>query len=138
MARTASWLTNLEFGIITVNSCTRGEEHVMPGDTMPGERRVALISDASFYVGPGLARNPAAKGHDLVLGDPSAELVAELEALGAAVEAVPDARDIAKPDSSARLVEAALSRFGRLDAAAAASGRVITGRFLRSSVDDLQ
>src|SRR3954465_9192420 len=104
---------------------------------MASQRRVAVINDASFYVGPDLARNLAARGHDLVLGDPSEELVAELEAIGAAVEAVPGARDIGKPESSAGLVDAALSRFGRLDAAMAASGRVVTGRFLRSSVDDL-
>jgi 3-oxoacyl-[acyl-carrier protein] reductase len=100
-------------------------------------RRVAVINDASFYVGPDLARNLAARGHDLVLGDPSEALVAELAARGATVEVVDDARDISKPEASARLVEAALARFGRLDSAAAASGRVVTGRFLRSSVDDL-
>jgi 3-oxoacyl-[acyl-carrier protein] reductase len=96
-----------------------------------------VINDASFYVGPDLARNLAARGHDLVLGDPSEALVAELAARGATVEVVEDGRDISKPEASARLVEAALRRFGRIDSAAAASGRVITGRFLRSSVDDL-
>ena len=104
---------------------------------MTGARRVAVINDASFYVGPDLARNLAARGHDLVLGDAPGELVKELSALGAAVESVPGARDIGDPDSSARLVATALDRFGRLDAAAAASGRVITGRFLNSTVDDL-
>jgi len=104
---------------------------------MTGARRVAVINDASFYVGPDLARNLAARGHDLVLGDAPGELVKELSALGAAVESVPGARDIGDPDSSARLVATALDRFGRLDAAAAASGRVVTGRFLNSTVDDL-
>ncbi len=100
-------------------------------------RRVALITDASFYVGPHLARALAAKGHDLVLGDPQEGLVDELTAMGAAVEAVAGVRDIAQPESSTRIVEAALQRFGRIDSAAAASGRVITGRFLKSSVEDL-
>ena len=50
-------------------------------------RRVALIADAGFYVGPALARVLAARGHDLVLGEASSELVAELEATGTAVEA---------------------------------------------------
>jgi 3-oxoacyl-[acyl-carrier protein] reductase len=100
-------------------------------------RRVALITDASSYVGPHLARALAAKGHDLVLGDPQEGLVEELVALGATVEIVAGARDISKPESSERIVAAALERFGRIDAAAAASGRVITGRFLRSTVDDL-
>jgi len=104
---------------------------------MSAARRVALITDASFYVGPHLARALAAKGQDLVLGDPQEGLVDELTALGATVEAVEGVRDIARPEASAKIVEDALARFGRIDTAAAASGRVITGRFLKSSVDDL-
>jgi 3-oxoacyl-[acyl-carrier protein] reductase len=47
-------------------------------------------------------------------------------------------RDLAKADSSERLVQAALDRFGRIDSAAAFTGRIVVGRFLRSTVDDLQ
>ncbi len=104
---------------------------------MPEPRRVALVGDAAHYVGPDLARMLAARGHDLVLGDPSPELVAELEATGVAVEAVAGVSNLAKPESAPALVEAALGRFGRLDAAVAASGRIITGRFVRSTLDDL-
>ena len=77
------------------------------------------------------------KQHDLVLGDASEELVRELTALGAKVVAVPDARDSTNPESSARLVDAALTAFGRIDSAAAATGRVVTGRFLKSTIEDL-
>ena len=101
------------------------------------QRRVALINDVSAYVGPHLARSLALKNHDLVLGDASQELVDELTALGSTVVAVPDARDASKPESSARLVDAAMTRFGRIDSAAAATGRVIVGRFLKSTIDDL-
>ena len=73
-------------------------------------RRVGLVTDASFYAGPDIARLLAAREHDLVLCDPSPELVQELEALGARVEAVEGARDISKPESSARLVDAAVAR----------------------------
>lgn len=104
---------------------------------MPEPRRVALVGDAAHYVGPDLARMLAARGHDLVLGDPSPELVTELEATGVAVEAVAGVSNLAKPESAPALVEAALGRFGRLDAAVAASGRIITGRFVRSTLDDL-
>ena len=104
---------------------------------MPEPRRVALVADAAHYVGPDLARMLAARGHDLVLGDPSPELVAELEATGAAVEAVAGVSNLARPESAPALVTAALGRFGRLDAAVAASGRIITGRFVRSTLDDL-
>jgi NAD(P)-dependent dehydrogenase (short-subunit alcohol dehydrogenase family) len=101
------------------------------------DRRVALVGDASFYVGPPLARLLAARGHDLVLGDPEAGLADELRGLGVEVEAVEGVRNLTDPESSRRLVAAGLERFGRIDAAAAFSGRVITGRFLQSSLDDL-
>ena len=39
--------------------------------------RIALLSNASSYVGPAMAREWARRGHDLVLGDPTDELVAE-------------------------------------------------------------
>jgi NAD(P)-dependent dehydrogenase (short-subunit alcohol dehydrogenase family) len=104
---------------------------------MSVQRRVALITDASFYVGPHLARALATKEHDLVLGDPHEGLVDELTAMGSKVEAVTGVRDISDAESSSRIVAAAIERFGRIDSAAAASGRVITGRFLQSSVDDL-
>jgi NAD(P)-dependent dehydrogenase (short-subunit alcohol dehydrogenase family) len=101
------------------------------------DRRVALVGDASFYVGPPLARLLAARGHDLVLGDPADGLADELRGLGIDVECVEGVRNLADPASAPRLVAAGLKRFGRLDAAAAFSGRVITGRFLHSTLDDL-
>jgi 3-oxoacyl-[acyl-carrier protein] reductase len=102
-----------------------------------GEQRVALVADASGYVGPSLARLLAARGHDLVLGDPG-PLADELSAGGTAVEAVDGVRDLSKEDAAERLVAAALQRFGRIDAAVAASGRIVVGRFLESSIDDLR
>jgi NAD(P)-dependent dehydrogenase (short-subunit alcohol dehydrogenase family) len=103
---------------------------------MQPTRRVALIAGAGFYVGPPLARLLAARGHDLVLGDPDIALVAELEAGGHMVEVATGTRDLADPASSRRLVDAALARFGRIDSAAAFSGAIVTGRFMRSTVDD--
>ena len=105
--------------------------------TTDGQRRVALVANASFYVGPPLARVLAERGADLVVGDPAPGLVEELEAAGATVVAVEGVADLADPASSQRLVDAAMERFGRLDAAAAFSGRVVTGRFLQSSPEDL-
>lgn len=100
-------------------------------------RRVALVADTSFYVGPPIARLLALRGHDLVVGNPAPGLVDELRGLGAAVEPVDGVRDLSDPASSARLVEAALARFGRIDSATAFSGRVVTGRFLQSTPADL-
>ena len=44
---------------------------------MSETRRIAIVGDAGHYVGPELARHLAARGHDLVLGDPPADLVAD-------------------------------------------------------------
>jgi 3-oxoacyl-[acyl-carrier protein] reductase len=101
------------------------------------DRRVALIAPSASYVGPALARTLAGRGHDLVLASPDDDLVRELEGNGAAVVAVPDARDLAEPDTCDRLVAAALDRFGRLDAACMFSGAILLGRFLDTSIDDL-
>lgn len=101
-------------------------------------RRVALVADAGFYVGPELSRSLAARGHDLVLGDAPDDLVAELRDAGAGVEVVTGVRNLTKPEAAPALVAAALERFGRLDAAVAFSGQIVTGRFTDSTLDDLR
>lgn len=101
-------------------------------------RRVVIVSDAAGYVGPALARVLAARGHDLVVGDPAPGLTEDLIGAGATVEVVTGVRDLSKPEAAPRLVQAALDRFGRIDAAAAFTGRIVVGRFLKSSVDDLR
>jgi 3-oxoacyl-[acyl-carrier protein] reductase len=101
-------------------------------------RRVAVIADAGHYVGPALTQLLAERGHDLVLGDPTDEVVAAAEAVGASVTRVDGVMDLASPEAAPALVGAALTRFGRVDAAVAFSGRIVVGRFLQSSVEDLQ
>ncbi len=100
-------------------------------------RRIALIANTGAYLGPDLARELAGRGHDLVIGDPAEGLVAELEERGAAVEVVTGVADLIDPESSARLVAAALDRFGHIDAATAFTGAIVIGRFLNSSASDL-
>src|SRR4051812_10755141 len=97
-------------------------------------RRVAIVSDAASYVGPNLARVLADRGHDLVVGDPAEGLVADLKERGAHVASVGNTRDLSNHDASERLVAAAIEHFGRVDAAAAFTGRIVVGRFLRSSL----
>ena len=101
------------------------------------DRRVAIVSDAAGYVGPNLARVLAARGHDLIVGDPAEGLVPELKDAGAHVVSVGNVRDLSKPDASERLLGAAIEHFGRVDAAVAFTGRIVVGRFVRSSLDDL-
>ena len=101
-------------------------------------RRIAVVSDAAAYVGPDLARVLAQRDHDLVVGDPADGLVEELEGLGAAVEVVQGVRDLAAPGAAEQLVSAAVERFGRIDSATAFTGRIVVGRFLRSTVEELR
>ena len=101
-------------------------------------RRVALVADGGSYVGPALARLLASRGHDLVVGDPADGLVDELLGAGAAVEVVKGVRDLGDPASATQLVEAGIDRYGHLDAAVAFSGRIVTGRFVTSTLDDLR
>ncbi|MEY2966784.1 MAG: SDR family oxidoreductase [Ilumatobacteraceae bacterium] len=103
---------------------------------MTTERRVAVIGEANAYSGPGLARELAARGHDVVLGDASPGLVEELTAMGARAVDVTGTNHLLDASGSQRLVDAALSEFGRLDAATTATGVIVTGRFLNSSIDD--
>jgi NAD(P)-dependent dehydrogenase (short-subunit alcohol dehydrogenase family) len=105
---------------------------------MTEPRRVALVAPAGSYVGPDLARVLAARGHDLVLADPDPGLVDELEAAGTTVAAVRGLGDLSTEGAADALVAAGLERFGRIDAATVFSGRIATGRFLRSSLEDLR
>ena len=116
----------------------------MSDDTEPSDetepqaaRRVALVANTDFYIGPPLARLLATRGHDLIIGDPEPGLVDDREAAGAAVAVVLGVKDLSDPAASERLVAAGLERFGHIDSATAFSGRVVTGRFLQSTVDDL-
>jgi NAD(P)-dependent dehydrogenase (short-subunit alcohol dehydrogenase family) len=100
-------------------------------------RRIALVHNTNFFVGPALARLLADRSHDLVVGDPAPGLVDELEELGAAVEVVAGVANLSDPAKSATLVSAGLDRFGRIDAATAFTGQVVTGSFADSSPEDL-
>jgi len=103
---------------------------------MTTERRVAIIGEANSYSGPALARVMAERGHDLVLGDASPGLVEELTSMGARAVDVTSTNHLLDASGSQRLVDAALSEFGRLDAATAFTGVIVTGRFLNSTIDD--
>jgi 3-oxoacyl-[acyl-carrier protein] reductase len=101
-------------------------------------RPTAVIADANFYVGPELARQLAGRGFNLVLGGAKPDLVDELTASGTLVEVVSGVRDLADPTASNKLVEAAMTRFGRIDSAVMFSGEIITGRFVHSELEQLR
>ncbi len=100
-------------------------------------RRVAIVCEASNYVGPDLARLLARREHDLVLGNPAEGLVGELEGMGASVVSVDGLADLADPVAASALVDAAMERFGRIDSAVVYSGRIVVGPFMQATVDDL-
>ncbi|HUV20048.1 MAG TPA: SDR family NAD(P)-dependent oxidoreductase, partial [Ilumatobacteraceae bacterium] len=113
---------------------------------MTDQRPVALITMATGYVGPALARSLAGRGFDLVLqgaaGDdtmvgveaPFAEQVPELEALGATVHTVTGV-DLSTAEGNQALVAATLDRFGRLDSACLVTGLIVVGKFLDMTID---
>src|SRR4051794_36716506 len=92
-----------------------------------GGRRTAIVSDAAGYVGPDLALLLADHGHDLVVGDPRPGLVEELTARGAAVATVERVRDLAREGAAEELLQVALERHGRVDAAVAFTGQIVVG-----------
>lgn len=87
--------------------------------TPPLADKVVLVFGASAGIGADTARVLAADGARLVLAartpGPLQDLAAELTADGHEVEAVPG--DISRAPDVARVVDAAVTRFGRLDGA---------------------
>jgi NAD(P)-dependent dehydrogenase (short-subunit alcohol dehydrogenase family) len=104
-------------------------------------RPVALITMATGYVGPALARTMADRGFDLVLHGSAdsesmvgveesfADQVPDLEARGAAVHTITDV-DLTTAAGNQSLVQSTLDRFGRLDSACFVTGLIIIGKFL--------
>lgn len=115
---------------------------------MSSDAPVALITNAHGYVGPALSRVLARSGHRFVLhvprpgrgsmaapGDPTIEeLVDELSALGTEAVVVRDA-DLSTAAGNQACVDAALSSFGRLDCACLVTGSIVTGSFLKTTVE---
>ena len=99
---------------------------------------MAIVANASDYVGPALARELARRGCDLVLGDPTPELASELAELGADSWVVDGVKDLADPEAAIRLLDLAMDAYGRVDAAALFTGTIVTGSFLASEPAHLE
>lgn len=100
-------------------------------------RQVVIVTGASSGIGAATARRLARGGARLVLSarraDRLAALAQELDPGGADVMAVPG--DITDPAARSRLVEAALARFGRIDALVNNAGYGTRGPVERVPVD---
>lgn len=99
------------------------------------DEKVALITAAGDYVGPALARLLAASGHSLVLHAAKPELVAELTAGGTDVALV-ERVDLGSVEGNQTLIQTAIDRFGRLDAACFVTCRIVLGPFLEAPAQD--
>ena len=107
-------------------------------------RPVALVTMATGYVGPALARTLADRGFDLALQgsgrdastpgieEPLADQVEDLEGRGAAVHTITDV-DLTTRAGNQSMVDQTLERFGRLDSACLVTGVIIVGKFLDMS-----
>jgi len=101
--------------------------------------RVALVTAASKGLGRASAVAMAQEGAKVVICARGAEALADAEAeLSALTEvlAVPD--DVTEPEAPARLVQAAVLRFGRLDIVVANAGGPPPGRALEVSDEVLE
>jgi len=100
-------------------------------------RPVAVIADARFYVGPELCRHLAARGFDMVVGDPTDALVEEIRSHGVQIVPVPGGSSLDETACS-HLVSVAIEHFGRIDSAVMFSGDIVTGPFVHSTIDHLR
>jgi 3-oxoacyl-[acyl-carrier protein] reductase len=103
------------------------------------EARVSVVTGASRGIGRAIALELARAGGRVVLSGRDEAALAEVEraALAAGGEAVAIPGDAAEPGSAERLVETALSRFGRLDNAIANAGQALDGLILRMKPEQL-
>jgi NAD(P)-dependent dehydrogenase (short-subunit alcohol dehydrogenase family) len=100
-------------------------------------RPVAVIADARFYVGPELCRHLAARGFDMVVGDPTDALVEEIRSHGVQIVPVPGGSSLDETACS-HLVSVAIEHFGHIDSAVMFSGDIVTGPFVHSTIDHLR
>ncbi|NNC81180.1 MAG: SDR family oxidoreductase [Acidimicrobiales bacterium] len=105
---------------------------------MASENPVAIVSNASSYVGPALATKLARAGFDLVLGDPTPEVLAEVEESGVQSWVVDSVHNLAKPDAAPRLLDMAMDAYGRVDSAVFFTGEIVLGKVVDSTDADFE
>jgi 3-oxoacyl-[acyl-carrier protein] reductase len=121
---------------------------IIPGEPLKtnatkGGKRVIIINDALLQIGPPLARNFAKAGYNLVIAQPAEGLVEECEGHGAKVIVVPGIEqhgpnDERRPDSTQKLVDAAMNEFGGFDSAYIRTAQHMPGDILKITAEDMQ
>jgi 3-oxoacyl-[acyl-carrier protein] reductase len=127
---------------------TASAKTIIPGEVLKtnatkGGKRVAIINDALLQIGPPLARNFAKKGYNLVIAQPVEGLVKECEGHGAKVIVVPGIEqhgpnDERRPDSTQKLVDAAMKEFGGFDSAYIRTAQHMPGDIFDINAKDMQ
>jgi 3-oxoacyl-[acyl-carrier protein] reductase len=127
---------------------TASAKTIVPGKTLKtnatkGGKRVAIINDALIQVGPPLARSFAKQGYNLVIAQPAKGLVKECEGHGAKVIVVPGIEqhgpnDETQPDSTQKLVDAAMKEFGGFDSAFIRTAEHMAGDIFKINTKDMQ
>jgi 3-oxoacyl-[acyl-carrier protein] reductase len=107
-------------------------------ETSSEDRRVVILVDTQTHMMPALAREMARKNHNLVIGNAAGGLADELKGMGAEVEVVPGDLDLSQASSMQKLVEAAQTRFGRVDSACVRTGVHGTGDIFQATPEEFQ
>src|SRR5262245_35782292 len=113
---------------------TRGLRREVVGRARP----VALVTGASYGIGAACSETLARDGFDIVVTEIEAadltETTGSVEAMGAAAEGI--ALDLRDRQSIRRTVDAALTRFGRIDVLVNNAGRPLLKRALDVSYEE--
>ena len=127
---------------------TAAAKTIIPGEVLKtnatkGGKRVIIINDALLQIGPPLARNFAKQGYNLVIAQPAKGLVKECEGHGAKVIVVPGIEqqgpnDETRPDSTQKLVDAAMKEFGGFDSAFIRTAEHMPGDIFKINTKDMQ
>ena len=102
------------------------------------DRRVSILVDTETHMMPALAREMALRNHNLVIGNAADGLADELKGMGAEVEVVPGDLDLSQTSSMQKLIEAAQTRFGRIDSACVRTGVHGTGDIFEATPEEFQ
>jgi 3-oxoacyl-[acyl-carrier protein] reductase len=130
-------------GVNTASAKTIVPGEVLKTNATKGGKRVAIINDALLQIGPPLARNFAKMGYNLVIAQPAKGLVKECEGHGAKVIVVPGIEqegpnDESQPNSTQKLVDAAMKNFGGFDSAYIRTARHMGGGIMDITAKDMQ
>src|SRR5436190_17554873 len=102
---------------------------------MGGQRKTAIVTGASQGIGAGIVKAFVERGFNVVATSRKVTQSAEVAASDRV--ALVDG-DIGVPATAARVVEAALSRFGSVDALVNNAGIFFTKRFTDYTAEDFQ